>query len=195
MNETQNRFEYRAFAPGFGLVESRLREWGGQALIRESAEVYLVADGRNDQNIKIRNAQLDIKQLIAEESGFQQWAPLGKWSFPLDQEARQALSDALGLNAELPDSGGRDLDKLIDHFRGNRQVVIVDLFKRRFGFEIGACQAELAEVTVNGAALKTACVESTDLARATELTERLGLSDYPNTSYVEALMRVTGLVR
>ena len=195
VKEIQNRFEYRTFAASFGLIESRLREWGGEPLIRESAEVYLVAAGRNDQNIKIRNEQLDIKQLVAERSGFQQWAPLGKWSFPLNQEARQALSEALDLDTELSESDGRDLDSLIDHFRGHRQVVVVDLFKRRFGFEIGNCQTEFAEVTVNGAALKTACVESTDLDQAAALIERLGLSDYPNTSYVEALMRVTGLIR
>ncbi|MCC5865029.1 MAG: hypothetical protein JJU31_07940 [Wenzhouxiangella sp.] len=193
MNEIQNRFEYRAFAASFGLIESRLRQWGGEPMIRESAEVYLVAAGRHDQNIKVRNDQLDIKQLVAEKSGFQQWAPRGKWSFPLDQEAYQALSAALG--TELSESGIKSTDSLIEHFRGHRQVVIVDLFKRRFGFEIGNCQAELAEVTINGAALKTACVESTDLAAARELSEQLGLAAYPNTSYIDALMRVTGLTR
>ncbi|TVQ28815.1 MAG: hypothetical protein EA370_16040 [Wenzhouxiangella sp.] len=195
MNDQPFRFEYRAFAPDFGLLEPRLRALGGAPLIRESTEVYLVAASRDDQNIKIRGDQLDIKQRIAEREDFQQWAPLGKWSFPLAADARKALTEALGLDTVIDQAAGSALDTLIDHFVQQRQVVVIDLFKRRFGFEIGNCQAELAEVTINGAALKTACVESTDLAAARELSEQLGLAAYPNTSYIDALMRVTGLTR
>ncbi len=195
VNETRNRFEYRAFAADFGLVEPRLRELGGTPLIRESAEIYLVAAGRGDQNIKIRADQLDIKQLLAERDGFQQWGPLGKWSFPLPPDALAALSAALGLDTTLPESSGQAVNSLVGHFNASRELVIVDLFKRRFGFEVGDCQAEVAEVTINGAALKTACVESTELDQARRLIDRLGLVAYANTSYIEALMRVTGLVR
>jgi hypothetical protein len=195
LNETDYRYEYRAFAPDFGLIESRLRKLGGAPRIRESQEIYLVAAYGVHQNIKLRGEQLDIKQRIAQRDGFEQWRPVGKWSFPLPVTARDILHEALGLGAALGDPECLELGALIQCLHAGRQVVIVDLFKRRFGFEIGACQAEIAEVSINGAALRTVCVESTDLAAARALTEALGLSDYPNVSYVQALMVVTGLSR
>jgi hypothetical protein len=195
MNETKYRYEYRAFAPDFGLIESRLRQLGGAPLIRESHEIYLVAADRVDWNIKLRGEQLDIKQRIAQRDGFEQWRPVGKWSLPLSAAAREVLREALGLAAVPGEPECVGLSALIERFQTGRQVVVVDLFKRRFGFEIGTCQAELAEVSINGAALRTVCVESVDLVAARALNQALGLSDYPNVSYVQALMRVTGLTR
>jgi hypothetical protein len=194
MPSSENRYEYRAFARHFGLVEERLREWGGQPLIRESAEVYLLSARSPDQNIKIRSGQLDIKTLVAESAGFQQWAPAGKWAFPLDAPACEALAQALRLKGGISKENARDLDSLLDALCGvGRDVVRVNLFKRRFGFEFDHCLSEYAEVTINGAAMSTVCVESTDLDAARQLVARLGLDQYPNTGYIAALMQVVAL--
>lgn len=194
MTTSENRHEYRAFARHFGLVEERLRQWGGEPLIRESAEIYLLSAKAPDQNIKIRNDQLDIKQRIAQADGFEQWAPIGKWAFPLDDSARQTLSRALRLDDAVPQADCRDPEKLVDALCGRgRKVVRVNLFKRRFGFKIDGCLSEFAEVTINGAALSTVCVESSDLHAARRLVERLGLDQYPNTGYVAALIQVVAL--
>lgn len=194
MTSSQNRHEYRAFARHFGLVEERLRQWGGEPLIRESAEVYLLSARSPDQNIKIRNDQLDIKQRIAENAGFEQWAPAGKWAFPLDDAARHALSRALRLDQAVAASEAHDPDALVSALCSNgREVVRVDLFKRRFGYEFDGCMSEYADVIINGAALSTVCVESTELEAARQLVERLGLDQYPNTGYIAALMRVVAL--
>jgi hypothetical protein len=194
MNQSAFRYEYRAFARNFGLVEDRLRQWGESPLIRESSEFYLLAAGRPDQNIKIRSGQLDIKDRVAIEHGFEQWRPVGKWDFPLDETGRTALASALGLAQPIDADPAGDAEALIQGLCSNgRQVVKVDLFKRRFGFEIDGCMAEYAEVTVNDAALATVCVESADLNAAQDLCQRLGLDQYPNTGYIAALMRVVAL--
>jgi hypothetical protein len=58
------RYEYRAFAASFGIVEQRLRAAGGAPQIRESAEVYFVGRDDDTHNVKIRNGELDIKVLV-----------------------------------------------------------------------------------------------------------------------------------
>lgn len=192
MNQTAFRYEYRAFARHFGLVEERLRQWGGSPQIRESSEVYLLAAGRLDQNVKIRSGQLDIKDRVAVKQDFEQWRPVGQWDFPLDEAGRAALASALGrpIGADLAGDAGQLVHGLCDN---SRQVVKVDLFKRRFGFEFDGCTAEYAEVTVNDAALASVCVESAELNAAQALCRRLGLDQYPNTGYIAALMRLVGL--
>lgn len=194
MANTENRYEYRAFARHFGLVEERLRQWGGEPLIRESTEVYLLSARSPDHNIKIRNDQLDIKQRMAQRDGFEQWAPAGKWAFPLDDSARATLGQALQLDMAIPAPDAREPEALVAGLCGHqRDVVRVKLFKRRFGFEFDGCLSEYAEVSINGAAINTVCVESTDLDAADRLVRRLGLDQYPNTSYVAALMQVVAL--
>jgi hypothetical protein len=194
MTNAEYRYEYRAFARHFGLVEERLRQWGGEPLIRESAEVYLLSARSPDQNIKIRSGQLDIKRRVDQRHGFEQWAPVGKWAFPLDETARLALGQALGLDEAVAASDARDPDALVAALcGGGRERVRVNLFKRRFGFEFDGCLSEYAEVTINGAALSTVCVESSELDAARQLAARLGLDQYANTGYVAALMKVVAL--
>lgn len=194
MTASDNRHEYRAFARHFGLVEERLRQWGGEPQIRESAEIYLLSASAPGQNIKIRNDQLDIKQRIAEVDGFEQWAPVGKWVFPLDDSARQTLGQALRLDDAVLPADCHDPGGLVDALCGcGREVVRVNLFKRRFGFKIDGCLCEFAEVRINGAALSTVCVESSQLDAARKLVEKLGLNQYPNTGYIAALMKVVAL--
>jgi hypothetical protein len=50
-------------------------------------------------------------------------------------------------------------------------------------------------VTFNGAAVRTACVESTDLEQVLHVVSGLGLDAFPNVSYLAAIRRVVGLAR
>ncbi len=196
MQEIVPRYEYRAFAPGFGIVEQRLRQLGGQPAIRESDEIYLVSANAPDCNIKIRDDRLDIKLLKSQSRGWEQWSPAGKWSFPLHAEALTLLAEHLPIDTDRATSYSSGCQSFVDWMTAsNERLVAVDIFKRRFGFEIDGCMAELAEVSVNGAMIQTACVESTDLEKAIALAERLGLDQFDNTSYVRALLTITGLVR
>ncbi len=192
------RYEFRAFAPSFGIVERRMREGGELVGIRESQEVYLVSRNSGTWNVKFRNDQLDIKKRVDQSDELELWEPQVKLDLPLEAEKLcKVLVPALGIEEkELSGRGELDLFSLLEALeRHCPQVVIVDLFKRRFGFEIGDCLAEVAEVSINGAGIRTACIESTDPASLKRLAYTLGLDVYRNVSYVKALQRVTGLIR
>lgn len=197
MAHEEARYEYRAFAPGFGLVESRLRAAGGAPQIRESAETYFVSRFDDTHNVKIREGQLDIKVLVELSHALEQWAPLPRLPFPIAAEAlAEIVAPALGPGVRLPAGAGESAERLIrtvaEWVEG---VVVVDLFKRRFGFMVAECIAELAEIEVNGALIQTACVESVDVEQARRVITQVGLDAYPNTSYPAALRRITGLAR
>ena len=195
---TAPRYEFRAFAPGFGIVERRLRDGGELTGIRESQEVYLVSRNSGAYNVKFRNQQLDIKKRIEQTEELELWEPHVKMDLPLEADKLcKLLVPALGIEEQsLAATGELGLCGLIGAL--NRQcpeIVIVDLFKRRFGFEVGDCLAELAEVRINGASIQTVCIESTHPASLKRLAYTLGLDAYKNVNYVRALQRVTGLIR
>lgn len=195
MSETAARFEFRAFARNFGIVEDRLRAWADVDQIRESDEIYLVSPACTRHNIKYRGGLLDIKVLVAERDGLQQWAPHAKVGFPLagDWLARE-LAPPLGLATDgLPEriDSARTLVEQLAY--PHPDVLAVRVFKRRFAFSLEGCLCELAAVEFNTAALATTCIESTDADAVAALRTRLGLDDYANTSYLEAIRQVTGL--
>ncbi len=195
MSETAARFEFRAFARNFGIVEDRLRAWADVDRIRESDEIYLVSPACTRHNIKYRGGLLDIKVLVAERDGLQQWTPHAKVSFPLARDwlARE-LAPPLGLPVgPLPERIGSAKTLVEQLVYPHPEVLAVRVFKRRFAFSLEGCLCELAEVEFNSAALATACIESTDAQAVATLRTRLGLDDYPNTSYLTALRQLTGL--
>ncbi len=193
-----NRFEYRVFDRHLGHFDQILRRLGGEPQIRESRETYLLSADSLDQNIKLRYGQLDIKTLEQEKKGFEQWAPAGKWTFPLDSACLDKLSQALKLGVRLEEEAGHSEGSLLAALAGQGPSLrLVDLFKRRFGYQIehaGAdVAAEWAEVAINGAGIQTVCLESTDLNAVRALANDIGLLAYSNCNYLLALARVTGL--
>lgn len=195
MAHDEARYEYRCFAQAFGLVESRLRAAGGPPQIRESSEVYFVSRLDRQHNVKIRDGQLDIKVLLEVRHGLERWNPLPRRDFPLDDaELASFVAPALGPGLQFPpgsgESAGRLARTLSEAVNG---VVVVELFKRRYGFLVEDCIAEYADVTLGGATIRTACIESVDPARARRVVAEIGLDAYPNTSYPAALRGITGL--
>ena len=86
MNEIEPRFEFRAWARSFGMVETRMRRLSQCHGIRESDEVYIVSAGNDQNNTKIRDAKMDIKELVQERDGLEQWNPRMKGEFPMAAE-------------------------------------------------------------------------------------------------------------
>lgn len=191
------RYEYRAFAPTFGIVEQRMRTAGGAPHIRESAELYLVSGEDDTHNVKIRDGQLDIKVLLQRAGDLEQWDPKFKFAFPLaDRVLAEVFAPALRIAAALPADAGASVSRLVAALReAATGVVVIELFKRRSGFLVEDCIAEIADVSFDGAAIRTACVESTDPEQVRRVAARLGLDAFPNVSYLAAVRRVVGLTQ
>ena len=58
--------------------------FSAQPKTTESEETYIVSKATDKCNAKIRAALMDIKVLVAEDRGLEQWKPVLKAGFPLE---------------------------------------------------------------------------------------------------------------
>ena len=86
MSDISPRYEFRIFGDNLVPVLQSIKEIAGEPLIRESDEVYIVSGSCWDTNLKIRDGKLDIKILVQERYGLEQWVPKAKVVFPVEKE-------------------------------------------------------------------------------------------------------------
>ena len=191
-----DRYEFRAFTRHLGRVEDRLRDAGTLKDIRESREIYIVSAANDDINVKLRAGLLDIKSRIGVQAGLEQWAPILKLELPLAASTlREQVLDRLGATALTLDRDHYGLDDLVEQVaRPSPVLVPAQVHKCRWQFTLGDCMAEFAEVSINGAWMVTACVESVDPEAVSRAVSTLGLDAYDNESYLAAIKRVVGLI-
>ena len=195
MENVTPRFEFRAFAQHFGLVEDRMRRSCPCERIRESCEIYILSAAENQNNTKIRDELIDVKVLLQRERGLEQWTPRMKGAFPLPAGTIvERVFPAFGVPVPQLRRASYTLVQLLEELVGSHpQLAAARVFKRRFGFTINRCTTELADLLVNGAAIRTAAVEAEDPELVLETRQLLGLGDYENVSYPLALKRIVGM--
>lgn len=195
MTDIKPRFEFRTWAQNFGLVLDKMRRISPCSGIRESAETYIVSAGNSRNNTKIRDSKMDIKVLVDERKGLEQWNPRMKGEFPM---SAATLVDEVfpAFEVEMPPLA-RDsytLDQfLAEVIRPHPGLAAVNVFKRRFAFTVNGCIAEHAEIMINGAAIETVSLESVDVEAVLEAKRMLGLDEYENVNYLRAIKRVIGM--
>jgi hypothetical protein len=138
---------------------------------------------------------MDIKVFVQNQKGLEQWNPRMKGEFPMSVEViRKEVFPAFGVT--MPDLK-RDvytLSQYIDEIiKPHPDLAAVNVFKRRMGFTINGCIAELAEVYINGAKIMTANLESVDIDAILAAKKMVALSDYENVNYLLAIKRVIGM--
>ena len=194
MTDTPPRYEFRVFAPDLSWMEGRIRTLAPLGRYRESLETYLLVPGRTDANLKIRDGALELKRLIERRWGLEQWRPDFRLDLPADA---QALAEHLKILGDLghgsDESGPRDVEDLVALLADAQPgVAAASLFKKRFGFELDDCLAEVVEVLINGARLMSVALESEQPRAVLALREKLGMEGWDNVSYVLAAERVLG---
>ena len=195
MNEIKPRFEFRAFAGNFGIVEEKMRRLAPVEKIRESSEIYIMSAGNNENNTKIRDNRLDIKVFVKEEKGLEQWNPRMKGEFPMRATVlKEEVLPAFGVEIPQLERDEYTLEQFLAEIVGpNPDLVAVNIFKRRFAFTINGCIAETAEILINGAYIQSVNVESVDIDAILEAKEMLSLNEYENVNYLKAIKRVIGM--
>ncbi len=188
MIEPQPRFEFRVWDRELSVPTRRLRELAEPTATLESDEVYIVAEGCDDTNTKIRGSALDVKVLQQVAERCEQWQPWIKVDFPV---AASLLTQEL-----LPRLGVVDLrvsrdvptpPALIDLLRSHPQIGVARVSKQRTKYIIADCLAESAIVTIDGHLMQTVAIESTDLGALVELRRQVHLESYENVSYPRAI--------
>jgi hypothetical protein len=195
MDETGARYEFRVFAHDFGVVEEAIRGYARVARYRESLEVYIMSAGNDENNTKVRGGLMDIKVLVNRDRGLEQWNPRMKGEFPLPRHViRDEVFPAFGVAVPDLKRDAYSLARYLDEIIGpHPDLAGVSVYKQRSGFDINGCTAELANVYINGALMRTACLESTDPALVLETRTRLHLNDHENVNYLVAIIRVIGM--
>ncbi len=195
MNETGARYEFRDFAHDFGIVEEAISQHARVARYRESLEVYIISAGNDENNTKVRGGLMDIKMLVNRDRGLEQWNPRMKGEFPLPRHIIQdEVFPAFGVTVPNLKRDGYSFEEYLDEIiNPHPDLVAVSVYKQRSGFDIDSCSAELANVYINGALMRTVCLESTDPDLVLETRTRLHLDDRENVNYLLAIKRVIGM--
>jgi len=195
MEAVKPRFEFRTFAQDFGIVLSKMRKLSPCSGIRESNEIYIMSSGNNENNTKIRDGKMDIKVFVKEEKGLEQWNPRMKGTFPMKASMIQdEVFSAFGV--EVPEfkrdeyTQEQYIKEIIDV---HSELNAVRIFKRRFAFSVNDTIVEHGEIMINGAAIQTVAVESTDLDAILKAKTMLALDEYENINYLLAIKRVIGM--
>ena len=189
------RYEFRAFAQNFGLAEEKTRKLSKLDKFRETSEIYILSNGNNENNVKIRYDKLDFKVFVKEEKGLQQWKPRMRAEFPMKMEVlRDDVLPALGTAVPEFNRSAYTLEQFLEDIMiPHPELVLARVFKRRFGYTINGCISEIAELLINGAAIKTMALESTDVEAVLEAKKMLGLQEYENVNYLLAIKRILGM--
>lgn len=162
---------------------------------RVSDEVYIVSRSNDRNNIKIRDGKLEMKTLLQESEGMEQWVPSLLLSFPIRREELfKEIAPALGISLALFEEPVYSETGFITFIDSLIEVQAVRVHKKRCGFFVYDTICETGEVLVNGAKVLTISSESTDVLAITKVLEATGLQKIENISYPEAIRRVIGMV-
>ncbi len=198
MDEIVPRYEYRAFAPNFGSVAAKVRGASLAEDIRESVDTYIVSAESEESNMKIRGGKIDIKTLVQRDRGLEQWKPRLKDEFPLEvSRIREEIFEGWG-GIWVPDFQRVEYteEQLIEEvIRPHSSLHVAVVHKLRLGYTVNGCMAEIDQLRINGAALRSIAIEGEDPDAVLEAIEQVGLDQYENTNYVVAVQRVLGVVR
>lgn len=195
MDKIIPRYEFRAFAQNFGLVETKMRKLSKCEIIRESSEVYIVSAANNENNTKIRDIKMDIKELVEKKQGLERWNPRMKDEFPMQTDViKNEVFQAFAVKEPDFVRDAYTLDQYLDELIiPHPELSAVKVFKRRFAFTINGCITEIAQLLINGAAIQTVAVELEDIDAILKAKEILGLTEYENVNYLLAIKRVIGM--
>jgi len=195
VSETLPRFEFRTFAQNFGRVETNLRRLSACEQIRESSEIYIISAGNDQNNTKIRDGKMDIKVLVKQDRGLEQWNPRMKGQFPMKAEVlEKEVFPAFGVDVPKFARNEYTLEQYLDEIiYPHPKLTPVRVDKLRFGFTVNGCIAEIAHLLINGAAIQTVAVEQEDVSAVLKALEQLGLNEYENVNYLRAIKRIIGL--
>ena len=192
------RYEFRTFGQDFASAAYRMARLSEPVpedfWERHSQEIYLISETDDRQNIKLRDAVLDIKVLTRTSGVLEQWKPVVKVGFPISSEKLE--TEVLPhFSHELSQPVGVSLaeSEFLDIVRKNPELHIAYVQKERHGYKVNGNICEVASVLVNGARLTTVSVESTDVDAVMKTIADIGLNDFENINYVQAIQRVIGL--
>jgi len=192
------RFEFRTFARDLKetgkLLQGLSKQVPQKFRKRFSEELYIVSPSNNTNNCKIRNGVIDIKYLLGEVDGLEQWAPLMKSEFPVNEKILEEEVFPV-FNVEIP-----KLNKNEHSFEEFRSIIdlhpelkIANVGKERYGYMVHDTICEYARVVIEGIRLDTISAESINPEDVHLTRRKLGLNGMENINYLKAVKHAIGM--
>lgn len=191
------RYEFRIFGNHLEDIERNIYDFSTLEKNREMSSIYLLTAGNPKHNIKIREGIMDIKSLEQEQDGLEQWNPFLVGEFPLKAEViKSVVFPALGTHSPVFDRDEYTLEQFIDELISvDPDIMVAYVCKKRYAFTVAKCITEIAQIKVNGATIKTICIEAEDPKKVLKAKKKLEIDEEAeNVNYPLALKRIMGLV-
>ena len=193
------RFEFRSFGQEFGGAAERMARLSTpvpeKLRVRHSNEIYIMSRSNNINNTKIRAGKLDIKTHLQTVSGLEQWNPLLTCEFPVPVNViRDQLFDAFQVEPPEFQQPEYTLDEFLSIVKNHQELQAVRVDKERFAYAINDTICEVGNVKINGVKLSTINSESTEIADIQKTLRAVGLTEYENINYLQAIKRIIGWI-
>jgi len=177
----RTRYEYRVWGK-HRKVRKLLARLASSSSEERFDDCYLLVDDPS-WNAKVRNNTLKIKQLVAEDRGFERWKSRRYRTSAATPTPFDDVFDDLGL--DRPQRGKSfNIEKAVRSLDPDLGVRAVFVNKRRRRYEIGNLLAEVTDIKIKGSALmlRTMSIEGEDLDELVSLRKVLGLKGEPNVA-------------
>jgi hypothetical protein len=180
------RFEFRVWGE-YPEAEKLMRKLASLEEREQIEDCYLLV-GDPVWNAKVRDNSLKIKQLIAEDKGFERWRSGRVHSSDGAPSPFDVLFDELSLDM-APNGESVDLARAVEQLDPELGVRAVFVVKRRRRYWIGSLRAEATkvEIVATGEVMRTVSVEGDDLDELVRLRKKLGLKGEENIPVHEVL--------
>jgi len=192
----QPRYEFRIFGNDLSKYEKKIVELSEKELTREMDSIYLLTPWRRKSNVKIRQGVMDIKHLEKEYECLEQWNPFLVGSFPLAADViKSVVFPALGIVCPVFERKKYSLKQFLNEVISiDPDITVVYVWKTRHAYTLDGCITEVAEIKVNGASIKTICIEAEDPEKVISAKKTIGISKkVENVNYPLAMKRIMGL--
>ncbi len=193
------RFEFRTFGQDFDEAHYRMSRLSvpvpEKVWERQSDEVYILSRTNDVNNTKIRDGKMDIKTYVKTVDGLEQWNPLMKGEFPI---SRKVLEDEVfpAFKVEMPalDKDEYSYDEFMEMVNAHPDLQAIKVHKERYGYMVNDTICEFGYVHINGAVIATINSESTEIEDIKKTLKDVGLEEYENINYLQAIKRVIGMI-
>lgn len=175
------RFEYRVWGEHRS-ARKLIRKLADSETREEVDDCYLIVDDQTF-NAKVRGNTLKVKQLVAEDKGFERWISDKHRSSKSAPSPFDSLYEALDLD-RVRRKKRFNLNDAIKGLDADSSVRAVFVTKNRRRYVIGDMKAEVTDIEIieTGDVVRTLCIEGDNLSDLVKLRKKLGLKGETNTS-------------
>ncbi len=188
MAEIIPRWEWRTFTHQSG-VEEKVSKYPLTRQV-ESSDVYILSE-LSMENTKVRDELMDVKSLqVVTKDGLEQWKPVKKEKFPLSLEEIRVMFGTFRVPMPEFSKESCGFDEFVELVKTDDRIICVTVDKSRRLYDVDGCIVEVADLKIEGKAIKTVAVELEDPDKVRETMKMLGLTGLENINYVTAIKRM-----